>query len=291
MKKFAVMLAIVMPLFIVACLPPAPVEVGVSVSLPPPIVFSGPPEMVVLPDTDVYVAPAYDQDIYFYGGWWWRPWGGRWYRSLHYDSGWEFYHGVPGWYGGVYPHWRDNYRSHMWEGHRWDYHPVHYDDVRTNWKSWQSSGYWRNQQNRGTTGSYHEGVETRRDFRGFPQEARPRQAPVAAQQAPSETRGQRAPVATHQGPPAPQGPTAPVTTRQAPPETRGQQAPVAAHQAPDLSKNKSAFAGVGRGSDARIQSNRGQQSRQSMSSKGKGGASQGNVGHGGSSKGKGDRGH
>ena len=282
MKKFAVMLAIVMPLFIVACLPPAPVEVGISVPLPPPIAFSGPPEMVVLPDTDVYVAPDYDQDIYFYGGWWWRPWGGRWYRSLHYDSGWEFYNGVPGWYGGVYPHWRDNYRTHMWGSQRWDYRPVHYDDVRTHWKSWQSSGYWRNQQNRGTTGSYHQGVETRRDFRGFPQETRTQQVPVAAtRQAPAETRGQQAPVATHQGPATPQGPRGPVVTRQAPAETRGQQAPVAAHQAPDLSKNKNAFAGVGRGSDARIQSNRGRQSRESMSSTGKGGGS----------KGKGDRSH
>jgi len=25
------------------------------------------------------------------------------YRSSHYDAGWEFYHGVPGWYGGVLP--------------------------------------------------------------------------------------------------------------------------------------------------------------------------------------------
>ncbi len=273
MKKYAAMLAILMPLFIVACLPPAPVEVGMSVSLPPPIVFSGPPEMVVLPDTDVYVAPDCDEDIYFYSGWWWRPWGGRWYRSLHYDSGWAFYNGVPGWYGGVYPHWRDNYRSHMWGDHRWDYHPVHYDDVRTNWRSWQSSGYWRNQQNRGTTGSYHQGVETRRDFRGFSQERRSQQAPVATRQAPSETRDQRAPVVTHQGPATPQGPRAPVVTRQAPAEARGRQAPVAARPAPDLSKNKNAFSGVGRGSDARIQSDRGRQSRESMSSAGKGSGS------------------
>jgi hypothetical protein len=89
-------------------------------------------------------------------------------------------------------------------------------------------------------------VETRRDFRGFGQETRGEQAPVA--------------------------------TRQAPAETRGRQAPVATRQAPDLSKNKNAFAGVGRGSDARMQSNRGLQSRQSMPSKGTGGVSKGNVG-------------
>lgn len=251
MKKFRVMLAMVMALFIVSCLARARVDIP----LPPPIPFLGPPVMVVLPDTDVYVVPDWDQDIYFYGGWWWRPWGGRWYRSLYYDSGWEFYHGVPRWYGGVHPRWRDNYRNHTWGGQRWDYRSVPHGDVRANWKSWQRSGYWRNQQNRGTAGSYRQGVETRRDFRGFGQETRGKQAPA-------ETRGKQ--------PPA--------TTRQAPAEKRDKQAPVATRQAPDLSKNKSAFGGVGRGSDTRKQSNRGVQSRQSMSSKGAGGGSKGDRG-------------
>jgi hypothetical protein len=76
-----------------------------------------------------------------------------------------------------------------------------------------------------------------------------------------------------------------VATRRAPAQTGGQQAPVATRQAPDLSKNKSPFGGVGRGSDARTQSNRGYKSRQSMSSKGTGGAGQGKVGRGGGSKG------
>ena len=242
MKKFGVMLAIVMALFIVPCL----AQARIVISLPPPIPFLAPPLMVVLPETEVYVAPDCDQDLYFYQGFWWRPWGGRWYRSLNYDSGWEFYNGVPGWYGGVYPRWRDNYRNHMWGGQRWDYRSVPYGDVRTNWKSWQSSGYWRNQQNRGTTGSYRQGVETRRDFRGFGQETRYQQGPVA--------------------------------TRQSSVGTKGQQALVPTRQSLDLSKNKSAFAGVERGSDVRIQSNRGLQSRQSMSSKGTGSVTHGNVG-------------
>ena len=172
MKKFGVMLAIVMALFIVPCLAQAQIDIRISIPLPPPIVFSTPPLMVVLPETEVYVAPDYDQDLYFYQGFWWRPWCGRWYRSLNYDSGWEFYHGVPGWYGGVYPRWRDNYRNHMWGGQRWDYRSVPYGDVRTNWKSWHDTG--RHQQNWGTTGSYRQGVETRRDFRGFGQETKSR---------------------------------------------------------------------------------------------------------------------
>ncbi len=106
------------------------------------------------------------------------------------------------------------------------------------------------------------GAETRRDFRGFGQETRYQQAPVATRQGPVGTKGQQAPV----------------TTRQGPVGTRGQQAPVTTRQSPDLSKDRSAFGGVGRGSDARIQSNRGFQSRQSMPSKGTGGVSKDNVG-------------
>ncbi|HMK51346.1 MAG TPA: hypothetical protein VK551_02480 [Thermodesulfobacteriota bacterium] len=246
MKKFAVILAIVMALFVVPCLAQAQVDIRISIPLPPPIVFSAPPAMVVLPETEVYVVPEYDQDLFFYAGWWWRFWLGRWYRSLYYDSGWEFYYGVPRWYAGVYPHWRENYHNHMWGGQRWDYHSVPYGDVRTNWKTWHDTGHYK--QNWGTTGSYRHGAEARRDYRGFPQ----------------ETSYQRTSVATPQ----------------APAETKGRQAPATIQQAPDLSKNKNAFAGVYRGSDAQIHSNRGLQSRQSMPSEGKGGGSKGNVGHG-----------
>ncbi len=246
MKKFSVILAIVIALFIVPCSTQAQIDIRISFPLPPPIVFTAPPQLIVLPETEVYVVPEYDQDLFFYGGWWWRPWHGRWYRSLYYDSGWEFYYGVPWWYGGVYPHWRDNYHNHIWGGQRWDYHSVPYGDVRTHWKTWHDTG--RYQQNWGTAGSYRHGVENRRDFRGFSQ----------------GTRYQQAPVVTHQ----------------ATPETKGRQAPATTHQAFDLSKNKSPFAGTYRGSDARIQSNRGLQSRQSIPSKGTGGVSKGNVGHG-----------
>ncbi len=49
-------------------------DIGVSVPLPPPIMFPGPPHLVVIPETDVYAVPDVDVDVFFYGGWWWRPW-------------------------------------------------------------------------------------------------------------------------------------------------------------------------------------------------------------------------
>ena len=129
--------------------PPPPVF-----PLPPPIVFAQPPQVVVLPETEVYVVPEYEQDIFFYNGWWWRPWEGRWYRSRYYDREWGFYQGVPSWYSGVYPHWRDNYRNHTWGGHRWDYRVIPHHDFRQHWRGWQRDGHWRNQRNWGTEGRY-----------------------------------------------------------------------------------------------------------------------------------------
>ena len=76
----------------------ARVAVNVRISLPPPIVFAAPPALIVLPETYVYVVPDVDADIFFYNGWWWRPWEGRWYRSRHYDSGWVYYQSVPSFY-------------------------------------------------------------------------------------------------------------------------------------------------------------------------------------------------
>jgi hypothetical protein len=112
---------------------------------------------------------------------------------------------------------------------------------------------YRNEATRERYGQTARGAESRRDFRGFGQETKGRQAPV--------------------------------TTRQSPAGTKGRQAPVATRQGPDLSKDRSAFGGMTRGSDVRMQSNRGLQSRQGMSSKGTGGVSKGNVGKGDVGKG------
>ncbi|MCG7852783.1 MAG: hypothetical protein MIO92_09700, partial [Methanosarcinaceae archaeon] len=60
-------------------------------NLPPPIPFAAPPELIVLPETYVYVAPDIDVDLFFWNGWWWRPWEGRWFRSRNYNRDWGYY--------------------------------------------------------------------------------------------------------------------------------------------------------------------------------------------------------
>jgi hypothetical protein len=126
-------------------------EINISISLPPPIVFSAPPEMIVLPETYVYVVPDVEADIFFYDGWWWRPWEGRWYRSQYYDSGWAYYSSVPSFYIGI-SGWRNDYREHRWRGQQWDYQRIPHQQVQRNWKSWENNKHWEKQKTWGVQG-------------------------------------------------------------------------------------------------------------------------------------------
>ena len=138
-------LAMVVPVLTMAA-----VDIHVGIPLPPPIVFPAPPPVVVLPDTDdVYVAPGLDVDLFFWDGWWWRPWQGRWYRSHYYDRGWGYYDRVPRFYFDVDPGWRGFYRDHDWHGHRWDYERIPYPGLEQNWRRWHNDRRW---ESRGTWG-------------------------------------------------------------------------------------------------------------------------------------------
>ena len=134
-------LAIVFPIPTIA-----EVDISIGISLPPPIVFGAPPEVVVIPDTNnVYVVPDLDVDFFFWNGWWWRLWDGRWYRSHYYNRGWAYYRNVPSFYFDVDPGWRGYYRDHHWYGHRWNYERIPSRRLQQNWKSWNSNRYWERQ--------------------------------------------------------------------------------------------------------------------------------------------------
>ena len=130
----------------------AQVGVNVSIRLPPPIGFAAPPALIVLPKTYVYVVPDTDVDIFFYNGWWWRPWEGRWYRSRHYDSSWAYYRSVPSFYSGIPSGWRNDYRNHSWEGRQWDYQPIPHEQVQRNWSTWEKTRHWEKQNTWGVQG-------------------------------------------------------------------------------------------------------------------------------------------
>ena len=158
-------------LVIVSPLPArAGVHVGVNISLPLPIVFVAPPELIVLPETNVYVAPDVEAEIYFYDGWWWRPWEGGWYRSRHYDSDWSYYEQVPSFYRRIPSDWRNDYRERRWRGSQWNYIHVPHEQVQQNWSAWQKSRYWERHKSWGV-----EGLQPRMRSRQPSREVYPRQ--------------------------------------------------------------------------------------------------------------------
>jgi hypothetical protein len=107
------------------------------------------------------VAPDIDVDLFFWNGWWWRLWEGRWYRSHYYNRGWGYYKNVPSFYFDVDPGWRGYYRDRNWYGHRWDYQRIPNQQLQQNWKSWQNDRRW---ERRGTWGvqNYQAQLQQRR---------------------------------------------------------------------------------------------------------------------------------
>ena len=62
---------------------PVPVVVA-----PQPVYVEQPPEMVVIPQSNVYFAPGVSVDLFFYDNRWWNRRGDRWYRSDTYNGKW-----------------------------------------------------------------------------------------------------------------------------------------------------------------------------------------------------------
>ncbi|NPU84241.1 MAG: hypothetical protein HPY65_07105 [Syntrophaceae bacterium] len=156
------------------------VKVRINIPLPPPIVFPAVPEVVVIPETYVYAVPDVREEIFFYNGWWWRPWEGRWYRSRNYDRGWAYYERTPGFYKRVPPGWRNDYHSRRWKGHEWDQRRIPYRDMETNWRGWQRGKHWERENYWGVRGQQ---PRKQGPMRGQPQQYRDdRQGPPAKAQ-------------------------------------------------------------------------------------------------------------
>lgn len=110
-------------------------RVDISVSIPPPPIFtfSAPPELVVIPGTYVYFDPYLDFDIFFYAGYWYRPHRGYWYRSVAYEGPWVYIGSPPPVLLRLPPDFRIMTRG---------YPPISYWELRNNWRTWQTNRYW-----------------------------------------------------------------------------------------------------------------------------------------------------
>ena len=111
-------------------------EVNVSVTVPlPPLVIPAPPALTIVPGTYVYYPPDVKEKIFFYRGYWYRPYRGGWYTAVEYNGAWRGIEkgrvppaviGVP----------RGFRRGPV------DYGRVPYRDVKTNWSAWERDRYW-----------------------------------------------------------------------------------------------------------------------------------------------------
>ena len=110
----------------------AGVRINIGVSLPP-LVFSAPPPVVVIPGTYVYFCPDVEADIFFYHGYWYRPFGEHWYSSASYNGPWAFIAGPPTVLLNLPP----DYRRVAIEHHR-----IPYGDLHRNWRFWERGRYW-----------------------------------------------------------------------------------------------------------------------------------------------------
>jgi hypothetical protein len=151
MKKLflGILLLALLAVFPVSAKADVDVDVHIGIPLPPAIVFAAPPVTVVIPETYIYAVPDVSEDIYFHGGWWWRPWEGRWYRSHSYDGGWSYYKGVPPFYRHVPPRWREDYRNQHWKGHPWTHQSIPAHQLTGNWRGWEKKKHWEKQQHWG----------------------------------------------------------------------------------------------------------------------------------------------
>ena len=129
-------------------LSPAPGVAGVHVDIEvalPPLVISAPPALIVIPGTYVYFPPDVGVDIFFYHGYWYRPYRGQWYIAAHYNGPWSFtaVERVPGVLLRLPP-------SH----HRVPpgYSPMPYSRVQKNWRTWERERYWDRHERKGDHG-------------------------------------------------------------------------------------------------------------------------------------------
>ncbi len=131
----------------------AEVNVNVGVYAPPPAyVIPAPPDVIVIPGSYVYFVPGINVDIFFYHGYWWRPYHERWYRSRGYNGPWGYVarERVPRAVVGVPPHFRD-----VPPGHE----RIPHGQLKKNWSRWEREKHWDKAEGRHGNGERGEGRE------------------------------------------------------------------------------------------------------------------------------------
>ncbi len=136
----------------------AQVSVDIHIGPPPPYRIAAPPPVVVIPGTYVYEVPDIDVDILFYGGYWYRPHEGRWFRARSYNGPWVYVANprVPPAIIELPPDYR-----RLPPGYR----RIPYGQFKKSWAGWERDRYW--DRDPGWREGRHGGPEERgREFHG-----------------------------------------------------------------------------------------------------------------------------
>lgn len=144
MKRWIVVALCVGILSVLAVIAPEGGNAGVNINVTiplPGLVISAPPAMVVIPGTYVYYPPDVDVDIFFYDGYWYRPYRGQWFIAAEYNGPWGSIaiQRVSDVLVNLPPHYR-----HVPPG----YERMPYGMVKRNWRAWENERHWDNDENR-----------------------------------------------------------------------------------------------------------------------------------------------
>jgi hypothetical protein len=117
------------------------IGIGIGISLPP-LVIPAPPALVVIPGTYAYYPPSVGVDVFFYHGYWYRPYQGYWYMADDYNGPWSHIvvERVPPVLLGLPPAYR-----HISPG----YGPMPYSRVQKHWRTWERDRYWDRHEGKG----------------------------------------------------------------------------------------------------------------------------------------------
>ena len=135
-RVIVVVVAIFTYLFSVPATGDAEVYLNIGFNFPLPVyTIPAPPSVVVIPGTYVYYVPDAPVEIFFYQGYWYRPYRNYWYRAAFYNGPWVTISPsrIPNTLVNVHPGYR---------GINPYYRPIPYVQLKNNWRHWERERYW-----------------------------------------------------------------------------------------------------------------------------------------------------
>lgn len=111
--------------------------ISIEVPEPCPYRMSSEPCFILIPDSEVYVAPAImEYDLFYFHHWFWQKFGLKWYRTRAWNARWQLYAGIPDLVIKVPVDWRQRYVSHSWDGKPWIPKLIAYGALEQFQRSW-----------------------------------------------------------------------------------------------------------------------------------------------------------